>query len=308
MIHIKEIVEEVLANEEEVLTAGLKFLDENLGGLYPGELTVICGGADCEKSALMIRQISSLALDKKTPVLMVLNGTNKRIFLICLAAYYCNVVTEDVRRLLNDIYYRNVFNACLSSLNDSPLYIMEKSEFVSRKTDLQSFVEEQGIRAIFIENGRWLFRGKVKPKLLGQTLKQLAKKLNVVVVVEYGICIFGPPTLSEIQKFNDDDIFEFADNIINLVDFTARRIHVDEHGYDLRGLVGLRILKHKGEQAKCKETRYRRTQLLASNSRFAINLHKDVAKRVIQSNESVSKLISAFDCKLVTDPKDDEEI
>ena len=308
MKHITEIVKDITANENEVLTAGLKCLDENMGGLYPGELTVICGEADNEKSVLMIRQITSLAIDKKTPVLMVLNGTNKRTFFACMAAYYCSVITEDVRKMLNDIQYKNVVSAFFSVLKDSPLYIVKKDEFVSRNINIQSFVEEQGIRAIFIENSKWLYRGEKKQKQLGQTLKHLAMKLNVVVVAEYVIWHFDTPSLSEIMRFNDDGIFEFADNVINLVDFTAHELILDERGYNLQGLVGLRILKHKGELAKYKETSFRRMRLLVSDNLFATNFYKDLAKKVIQSNKSISRLISALDCELVTDNKDDDMI
>ena len=308
MKHIKEIVESVQANEGEVLTAGLKFLDENMGGLYPGELTVICGEADNEKTALMIRQINSLAVDKKTPVLMVLNGNNKRSFLACMAAYYCSIITEDVRKLFSDHICRIRVSAYMSMLKDSPLYIMEKDEFISQYTDLRPFVEERGIRAIFIENSRWLFPDEEKKRHLGQTLKQMAMKLNVVVVAEYFIWYLGNRSLSEAQRIDGDGILDFADNIINLVDYTAHDILVDDRGNDLRGLVGLRILKHKGELAKNKETQYQRTQLLVSNNHFADKLNKAAAKKLIQENKSVGKLISAFGCELVTENEDDDVI
>ena len=308
MKHIKEIVENVLANEEEAMTTGLRFLDENMGGLYPGELTTLFGVPDSEKSALMIRQITCLAIDKKIPVLMVLNGTNKRTFLACMAAYYCSVITEDVRHLLNDIQYKNVVNAFISVLKDSPLYIMGKHEFVSQLKNLQPFVEKLGIRAIFIENSKWLFRGEKKQEQLGQTLKQLAMKLNVVVVAEYIVWHLGIPSLSEVQQHNDDGIFEFADNIIHFIDCSAHEPLISETDHGLKDLVELRIVKHKGVLAKDKSTRYRRVRLLVSNNHVATKIYKDVAKKVMQSNKNVNKLISALDCELVTDHKDDDEI
>lgn len=308
MKHIKEIVENVLANEEEAMTTGLRFLDENMGGLYPGELTTLFGVPDSEKSALMIRQITCLAIDKKIPVLMVLNGTNKRTFLACMAAYYCSVITEDVHHLLNDIQFKNIVNAFVSVLKDSPLYIMGKHEFVSQYTNLQPFVEKLGIRAIFIENSKWLFRGEKKQEQLGQTLKQLAMKLNVVVVAEYIVWHLGIPSLSEVQQHNDDGIFEFADNIIHFIDCSAHEPLISETDHGLKDLVELRIVKHKGVLAKDKSTRYRRVRLLVSNNHVATKIYKDVAKKVMQSNKNVNKLISALDCELVTDHKDDDEI
>lgn len=308
MDHIKEIIKNVQADRVVALTAGLKFLNENMGGLYPGELTIICGEADSEKSALMIRQISCLAIDKKTPVLMVLNGTDKRTFLACLTAYYCSILTKDVHGLFNDIYYKKVFDAFMSSLKDLPLFIMDVDEFNSMHTDLQPFIEERGIRAIFIEHSNWIFYDEKKQKRLGQTLKQLAVKLNVVVVAEYLLQSSENSSFSNIQIFNKDGIFEFAENVINLFDFTANDIIEDERGYDVRGLLEVKILKHKGELAKNKKIMYQRKRLLGSRNNYVTNFNMDEAKKVIQGNDGVSKLVSALDCELITDYYDEEEI
>ena len=58
MKHIKEIVEDDRVKRAPAMTAGLRFLDENMGGLYPGELTVICGDTNCGKTAVMIDYFS----------------------------------------------------------------------------------------------------------------------------------------------------------------------------------------------------------------------------------------------------------
>ena len=87
MRHIKDSLDMVKEQETFVLSFGMKYLDENLGGVYPGEMTVICGDADDGKTALMIRQIHRLAFDEGIPVMIVLNGTSERTFLACMAAF-----------------------------------------------------------------------------------------------------------------------------------------------------------------------------------------------------------------------------
>ncbi|MBQ9636328.1 MAG: hypothetical protein IJV36_00335 [Prevotella sp.] len=67
MKHITEIVQDIKGLEAKPLTTGLKFLDKSMGGLYPGELTVVCGDTNCGKTALMIRLIHRLTEDKKKP-------------------------------------------------------------------------------------------------------------------------------------------------------------------------------------------------------------------------------------------------
>lgn len=43
MRHIKDGINRIKEQGEAVLPVGMKFLNEYLGGLYPGEMTVICG-------------------------------------------------------------------------------------------------------------------------------------------------------------------------------------------------------------------------------------------------------------------------
>ena len=43
MEHISNIIDEVIQQEITPIKSGIKFLDETLGGYYPGEMTTICG-------------------------------------------------------------------------------------------------------------------------------------------------------------------------------------------------------------------------------------------------------------------------
>ena len=84
MRHIKDSIDQVRNQNVSALPFGLEYIDDYLGGLYPGEMTVICGDADDGKTALMIRQIHRLAFDEEIPVLMVLNGMSEHTFLACI--------------------------------------------------------------------------------------------------------------------------------------------------------------------------------------------------------------------------------
>jgi predicted ATP-dependent serine protease len=47
MRHIKDSINLISGRNQLPMPFGMKYLDKNLGGLYPGELTVICGNPDC---------------------------------------------------------------------------------------------------------------------------------------------------------------------------------------------------------------------------------------------------------------------
>ena len=74
MEHISNIIDEVIQQEITPIKSGIKFLDETLGGYYPGEMTTICGDINSGKTAIIIAQINHLAVDQHIPTLLVLNN------------------------------------------------------------------------------------------------------------------------------------------------------------------------------------------------------------------------------------------
>lgn len=269
MKHINEIVKNISVKEEPAKTAGLKFLDENIGGLYPGEFTVICGDANCGKTAVMIRQIHQLAMEKKVPVMMVLNGMSERTFLACMTAYYCSLFTRDVRKVFTDPLCHEDVESYLTLLHESPIYIMESHEFETiNDLQLKEFVDENGIQAIFVECMGFFCESSIEQNHFARRLKLMAKKLNVTIVGEYHFFTNDDYPALSIRQFENNDVIMFADNIIGIIDFQQQGIKQDERGNNLRGKVRLKIMKHKGMLSDGKDVIVTKMRLFVrSNSR-----------------------------------------
>lgn len=297
MKHIKEIVESYLKEKTEGLPTGLKFLDENIGGLYPGELTVICGDSDSGKTALMIRQINCLAIDGRVPVLVVL-CTNEETFLANMAAYYCSIITDDVRQVFTDEECSAETYCYLDKLLQAPIYFVNIADFEETSSEeLHKFIQDNNIKAVFVENVQWINNMERNHEVIAQPLKALAKEEQVAVVAEYHLWTNDDfPPLSILQ-FEKDDVSMMADNIIGMLDFQNHNILVDEQGKDISGEIRMKIIKHKGILAKNKETRYRKAQLMVRNNHHATYIGTD-RKKLFDGNSSLSSLIKELDCEV----------
>lgn len=175
-------VEEVLNNMQiqRPMPTGMKFLDEHLGGLYPGEITVICGDANDGKTALMIKMIHRLVFDEDIPVLMVLNRTSEQSFLSCMAAYYSNVFCKDVQELIiNDSDVKTYWQL----LRTKPLYFASESILDEEWAgSMKEEVSNKGIKVVFLEQASYMQSLLNYKKRAGLALKNLAKELQVAVV------------------------------------------------------------------------------------------------------------------------------
>lgn len=299
MKHITEIVQNVKGRETKPLTAGLKFLDEIMGGLYPGEMTVICGDTNCGKTTLMIRQIHKLAVDQKIPVLVVLCSMDEKTFLACMAAYYCSIITEDVRKVLTSEYCAADFKDYKTLLQESPIYIMDGREFdMQHPEKLYEFVVEKNIQAIFIEEFGLLYETDFDQKQTILFLKELAQKQQLTIVIEYRFWTDDKYPALSFQQLDRHDGVVFADNIVGMVDFDSRNIKVDETESSMRGILGLKILKHKGEQARGKSIHFNRMLFLVRNPHYATYVANDRQGFVL--GPEINRLVkSEFDCELV---------
>ena len=262
MKHIKEIVEKAKSNEEVALASGIDFLEENMGPLYPGELTLICSEINSGKTALMIQQIHRLSIDNKVPVLAVLSGKDEIAFLASMAAYYCSILLTDVRRVLSDPLYKDVVECYMELIQQSPIYFISRKEFLQKEEELSEFVKENGIKAIFVESLPWMCLDSREKGQLAMNLKELTIDLRVAMIVEYQIRPDDDYPIYSIEKFGKNDIAVYADNIIVLEDFLQHRLYEDEKGNDLRGKMRLKIMKHKGIMARDKEVVLSRIHLL----------------------------------------------
>lgn len=262
MKHIKEIVEKAKSNEEVALASGIDFLEENMGPLYPGELTLICSEINSGKTALMIQQIHRLSIDNKVPVLAVLSGKDEIAFLASMAAYYCSILLKDVRTILSDPLYKDVVENYMELIQQSPIYFINRKEFLQKEGDVSEFVKEKGIKAIFVESLPWMSLDSCKKGQLALKLKELTINLQVAMIVEYQLRPDDNDPIFYIEQYGKNELAVYADNIIVLEDFSQHRFIDDEEGNDLRGKMKLKIMKHKGTLARDKEIVFPRIQLL----------------------------------------------
>ena len=262
MKHIKEIVEKAKSNEEVALASGIDFLEENMGPLYPGELTLICSEINSGKTALMIQQIHRLSIDNKVPVLAVLSGKDEIAFLASMAAYYCSILLKDVRTILSDPLYKDVVENYMELIQQSPIYFISRKEFLQKEGDVSEFVKEKGIKAIFVESLPWMCLDSREKGQLAMKLKELTINLQVAMIVEYQLRPDDNDPIFYIEQYGKNELAVYADNIIVLEDFSQHRFIDDEEGNDLRGKMKLKIMKHKGTLARDKEIVFPRIQLL----------------------------------------------
>ena len=272
MRHIKDSIDQVRNQNVSALPFGLEYIDDYLGGLYPGEMTVICGDADDGKTALMIRQIHRLAFDEEIPVLMVLNGMSEHTFLACMAAYYCSIITNDVHQVYTDDVHKDEVEAYWRLLEKKPVYLADTKDISAMDSDsIKQFVSAKGIKAVFFEQASMMTIKGWKISRLGYYLKQLAKELQVAIVAEYEFWYNDYEQPLSFQQFEKNHFSNFADNIIGLLDFANHQVFMDEKGNNLRGFVRMRVMKHKGIVSSNKENVFHKMHLMCrSDERTAL--------------------------------------
>ena len=141
MEHITSIINKEIKKKENPIETGFTFLDETIGGYYPGEMTVISGCQNSGKTAFVITQLNNIAVDQHIPTLFVVNNMTERNFLSSMTAYYCGLKINNVHSALDSDLHTDTVNAYLKKLADAPLYIeksdwMESEEiFFARKND-----------------------------------------------------------------------------------------------------------------------------------------------------------------------------
>ena len=153
MEHISKIIDELSKQEIIPIDTGIAYLDTTIGGYYPGEVTTICGEECCCKTAFVIHQVCNIAIDKGIPTLVLLDNTSERVFLSSLVAYYCNIEPDSIHHVLESEQYKETVNDFFSRLKECPLYIKSAGWYEDKKSfdNIQNFVDEKGIKIIFID-------------------------------------------------------------------------------------------------------------------------------------------------------------
>ena len=275
MRHIKDSIDRVKHQNCSALPFGLEYLDDYLGGLYPDEMTIICGDADDGKTALMIMQIHRLAFDEEIPVLMVLNGMSEHTLLACMAAFYCSIITNDIHQVYTDNDCKDDVEAYWHLLEKKPIFFADTKDISATDfNSIKQFISDNGIKALFFEQASMMTIKGWKISRLGYYLKQLAKELQVAIVAEYEFWYNDYEQPLSFQQFEKNHFSNFADNIIGVLDFANHQVFMDEKGNNLRGFVRMRVMKHKGIVSSSKENIFHKMHLLCRSDERA-TLYED---------------------------------
>ena len=250
MGHISNYIDEALMHQPKPIKTGYKFLDETIGGYYPGEVTTIGGCEDCGKSAFVITQLNHIAVDQKIPTLLVLENMSFDVFLALMASYYCCITVKDVHSVLYSPVYRASVDLYLNKLREAPLYIIDVHSKIPDEMDynmIEEVVKENGIKIVFYDevSGWW----PSHENHIGYTLKRLALKWNIPIVAV--LCIWNHyqgkrGVYLSLLDFNKDAGYHGTDVVLCLTDHEKNAVYCDEHGQNLRGKVEIAILKYKG--------------------------------------------------------------
>lgn len=308
MKHIRDLIGTATATQPEPIKTGFRFLDETIGGYYPGELTTLCGFEDNGKTAFVITQINRIAVDHNIPTLLVLDNMKLETFIALMASYYCGITTSDIHSVLTSPLYKDSVSVYLDKLKVAPLYIWEENYLFTEDIDItaiEDIIKEQGIRIIFYDevmNYCDYCNAKV-----GNILKKLALNTNVPVVAtctivgdhdyEYSAEI----TLSSFCRFGG---YHGSDVIISITDFEKMEIYTDERGRKLRGIIQLKVLKYKGTIER-KSGLFDRKALLMRKA--AIEMKKlKLMKQNAGDNILLNKLIEDMGVDIIEDSYKDE--
>ena len=247
MEHISNVIEGNANLKAEPISTGFKFLDKAIGGYYPGSMTTICGAEDSGKSAFVISQINHIAVDMHIPTLLVLTNMSKRIFLSCMAAYYCGIETNNIYTILEEKKYQNAIKDYFKLLKEAPLYVanVENREGNLLNT-LEELITSNGIKIVFVDEIIPVYSEKYEVILT--SWKRLIMKLNIPIVATS--CTWSSreglegikPALCDLVR-ND---VRGQDVTIGLVKYEQFNIYCDETGQDLHDKIGFEILKQKG--------------------------------------------------------------
>ena len=249
MEHISTIIKTESMKQEAPISTGFKFLDETLGGFYPGEMTTICGSEDCGKTAFVITQLNRIAVDQYIPTLFVLNNMTERNFLSSMIAYYCNIETNNVHSIIDSHLHQDSVKAYLKMLSEAPLYVVSSEWFEDKAffEMIEKFIVEKEIKIAFFDE-------VVHYEILAESgsmsyLKTLSMKLGIPVVSTCCIwnyreglegIVTALPDLSKYCELHGHDV------VISFIKYEQYHVYQDENGRDLHDTIGVEILKHKG--------------------------------------------------------------
>lgn len=253
MRHISKYLED-RAPQRLVLKSGYDFIDDELGGYHSGELMTICGVENSGKTAFIISQIDRLAVEQKIPTLVDTGLMDVSMFVASMMAYHYDIATNDLWNLWNNPLYKDIIKEYEEMLNEAPIYmIYDDQREDDWEEELRNIIIEKGIRMVFMNDDDFLSND------LMAKLKRLAMETGVSIIRTWTVWSERGNdgfhiSLADFNSKSYSALSSMSDTIIAFNDFDFMKICVDERGVDLRGVLGVEIIKQKGCINK---TRYR---------------------------------------------------
>lgn len=247
MKHINEYLGFASQWNDVPLKSGYDFIDDELGGYHPGELMTICGVENSGKTAFIISQIDRLAVEQKIPTIVGIGLMDVPLFMASMIAYHYDIATNNLWGLWDDPGYQDDINEYKSMLKEAPLYVLDNyiqdEDWVK---NLSERIAEKGIRMIFLDEWESI---TIQETSIG--LRQLALHTGTTIVKTEVVWndreVDGHRVaLSDfnVRKYNNAS--SASDTVIAFNDYEFMKIFVDERGVNLRGVLGIEILKKKG--------------------------------------------------------------
>lgn len=254
MEHIGNVIERVTLHNEGPVKTGIAFLDNAIGGYYPGELMTVCGGENSCKSAFVIHQICRFAVDQKIPTLVVLNNMTEQTFLSSMTAYYCGLEVSNINDVLVSEEYKDTVRVFFKKLKESPLFFIPSScsEDVCVYEMIENVIKREKIKMVFFDEKIDFY--DVGRRTAKCNYKTLAAKYNIIVVLICPVWKFRAESVDGIRPtLLDFDHYDGSlghDVVIAFTNFEQYGVYMSATGHHLQGMIDMKILKCRGRLKK----------------------------------------------------------
>ena len=211
----------------------------------------ICGVENSGKTAFLVSQIDRLAVEQRVPTLIGIGLMDMETFVASMIAYHYDIETNNLWGLWDDPRYQDDINEYESMLKEAPLYVLDNfiqdEEWVK---NLSERIDEKGIRMIFLDEWETI---TLQETSIG--LRQLALHTGTTIVKTDVVWndreVDGSRVaLSDFNVRRYNHVSSMSDTVIAFNDYEFMKIYADERGVNLRGVLGIEILKQKGVISK----------------------------------------------------------
>jgi len=245
--HISEFISNI-SNEGNTnyQQFGIKYFDNVLNGIRPGEVVTLLGDTGSGRTGCAIRMMDYLAVDHSIPLLYLCCNYDAENVLCRLLSFRHSLAFRPTLKELRKDNTVSIIDDGLDELSKVPLFISVASHFSIEDVEekCKRFVEQEQVRFVFvhilyldynIENA--------------QRLKILAKDLSVSIIVLDDVFEYREngvkPSLRDLYY---DRLNEYSDIVIGLCNYSSYHIYQDERGIDLHDLIGIEILKGRKKE------------------------------------------------------------